>query len=129
MPAAVTKMLPSTMKRFFTSWLRPRSLTTDRAGSVPIRAVTHQMPTAFRDRRFVSQIVCPCGAENLAAALDGVVQHAPAVLAHPIGDLVILGAGMPSVSFSTGSSATVLCSSGRSSQIAATPVRWQNSLR
>jgi hypothetical protein len=37
--AAVTKMLPSTMNRFLTSWLRPHSFTTDRAGSVPIRAV------------------------------------------------------------------------------------------
>ena len=32
-------MLPSTMKRFLTSWLRPHSLTTDRSGSVPMRAV------------------------------------------------------------------------------------------
>jgi hypothetical protein len=44
------------------------------------------MPVAFRDRRFLPQIVCPCGAEDLVAALDGVVQHAAAVLAQTIGD-------------------------------------------
>ena len=38
-PPEVTKTLPSTMKRFFTSCERPHSLTTERAGSVPIRAV------------------------------------------------------------------------------------------
>ena len=47
-PAEVTKMLPSTMNRFFTSWLRPHSLTTDRVGSLPMRAVPIkcQPPTA-----------------------------------------------------------------------------------
>jgi hypothetical protein len=30
----------------------------------------HQMPTAFRDGRFVPKIVWPRGAEELAAALD-----------------------------------------------------------
>ena len=38
-PPEVTKMLPSTMKRFFTSWLRPQEFTTERSGSLPMRAV------------------------------------------------------------------------------------------
>ena len=38
-PAEVTNTLPSTMNRFLTSWQRPHSLTTERAGSVPMRAV------------------------------------------------------------------------------------------
>jgi hypothetical protein len=37
--AAVTKMLPSMMNRLRTSWQRPRSLTTEVSGSVPMRAV------------------------------------------------------------------------------------------
>ena len=32
--AEVTKMLPSTIKRFFTSWLRPQEFTTERFGVV-----------------------------------------------------------------------------------------------
>ena len=38
-PPLVTQMLPSTMNRFFTSWLRPHPLTTERSGSLPMRAV------------------------------------------------------------------------------------------
>src|ERR1700742_2021092 len=38
-PPEVTNTLPSTMKRFFTSCERPHSFTTDRSGSVPMRAV------------------------------------------------------------------------------------------
>ena len=38
-PPPVTNTLPSTMKRFFTSWLRPQRLTTERSGSLPARAV------------------------------------------------------------------------------------------
>src|SRR6185503_15395845 len=38
-PPDVTNTLPSTMKRFFTSCERPHSLTTERSGSVPMRAV------------------------------------------------------------------------------------------
>src|SRR5690606_28441332 len=37
--AAVTKMLPSMMNRLRTSWQRPHALTTERSGSVPMRAV------------------------------------------------------------------------------------------
>ena len=38
-PPDVTKMLPSTTNRFFTSWLRPQLFTTEVAGSSPMRAV------------------------------------------------------------------------------------------
>ena len=46
--AAVTNRLPSTMKRFFTSWHRPHGFTTDVRGSVPIRAVPMRCQPATR---------------------------------------------------------------------------------
>src|SRR6185312_15989699 len=43
-PPDVTQMLPSTMNRFLTSWQRPQALTTDRSGSLPMRAVPSRWP-------------------------------------------------------------------------------------
>ena len=40
---AVTNTLPSGMTRLGTSWARQSGQTTDEPGSVPIRAVPHQM--------------------------------------------------------------------------------------
>src|ERR1700757_4760073 len=50
-PPEVTQMLPSTMKRFFTSWQRPHSLTTERAGFRPMRAVPSRWPGLLRSAR------------------------------------------------------------------------------
>ena len=72
------------------------------------------------------QIVCPGGAEDLAAALDA---WSSVRRLFSLRRWVILGAGMPFKSIRTGSRVTVLCSSDRSSQIATVPVRWQNNLR
>src|ERR1700681_4128508 len=47
-PPEVTQMLPSTMKRFFTSWQRPHSFTTERSGSVPIRGVPSKCQPPLR---------------------------------------------------------------------------------
>ena len=47
-PPEVTQMLPSTMNRFFTSWQRPHGFTTERSGSVPIRAVPSRCQPPFR---------------------------------------------------------------------------------
>ena len=47
-PPEVTKMLPSTMKRFFTSWLRPQEFTTEVSASSPMRAVPSRCQPAKR---------------------------------------------------------------------------------
>ena len=46
-PPEVTQMLPSTMNRFFTSWQQPHAFTTQRSGSLPIRAVPRRCPGLF----------------------------------------------------------------------------------
>src|SRR4029077_10774825 len=47
-PPEVTNRLPSTMNRFFTSCDRPHSLTTERAGSSPMRAVPRRCQPPYR---------------------------------------------------------------------------------
>src|SRR6516225_6149125 len=47
-PPEVTKRLPSTMNKFFTSCDRPHGFTTERAGSAPMRAVPRRGQPPYR---------------------------------------------------------------------------------
>jgi hypothetical protein len=50
-------MLPSTIKRFFTSWQRPHSFTTERSGSKPMRAVTCRSRSGTTSRCATDQVL------------------------------------------------------------------------
>jgi hypothetical protein len=58
-PPPVTKTLPSTMNRFLTSWQRPHSFTTERSGSVPMRAVPRRWPGALSAVREQNRRLAP----------------------------------------------------------------------
>ena len=75
-------MLPSTMNRFFTSWQRPHSLTTERSGSVPMRAVPSRCQPPFRIGLSTADIAGAGGRQDLLRPRDAVVHHRRRVLAH-----------------------------------------------
>ena len=86
-PPEVTKMLPSTMNRFFTSWQRPQPFTTERSGSVAHARGAEQMPAAVQDRALHADIRRAGGRQDLLRARDAVVHHAQRVLADRVIDL------------------------------------------
>src|SRR5260370_29269564 len=79
-PPDVTTTLPSTTNRFFTSWDRPHSFTTERSGSTPIRAVPSRCQAIDTD------IGRPGGGKNFPGPCNAVFEHARAVLADRIVD-------------------------------------------
>src|SRR6266436_4199544 len=66
-PPEVTNTLPSTMNRFFTSCERPHSLTTERAGSVPIRAVPSRCQPPYRMGLLTQMSVASAAARTSSA--------------------------------------------------------------
>jgi len=78
--------MPSTMNNLRTSWLRPQSLTTDRFGSWPIRAVPSR---ASQPDGIGALTVIVAGAGRLRIsdpARERVIEHLPRVFTEPIGD-------------------------------------------
>ena len=85
-PPEVTKMLPSTMNRFFTSWLRPQEFTTERAGSLPMRAVPSRCQPPYTTGRTAWMCRAPAAARISLPRVDREVQHAAGVLADGVVD-------------------------------------------
>ena len=86
-PPDVTHTLPSTMKRFFTSWQRPQAFTTERSGSVPIRAVPSKCPGLFDAVARDAEIRLAPAAARISSVLgNAMLHHPPRVLADAIFD-------------------------------------------
>src|SRR6266478_417482 len=85
-PPEVTQILPSTMNRFFTSWQRPHSLTTEHSGSVPMRAVPSRCQPAIQDRALDANVAGAGSGENLLRPRDAVLHHLQVVRADRVID-------------------------------------------
>jgi len=85
-PPEVTQMLPSTMNRFFTSWQRPHSLTTERSGSVAHARGAEQVPAAIQDRALDANVAGARSGENLLRPCDAMLHHPVAIGADGVAD-------------------------------------------
>src|SRR5262245_16561741 len=107
----VTKLLPSTIKRFGTSCARWYLSTTELLGSFPMRQVpikcTEALASSMGNAHFLTAPAASSNCKDLSRKKAMVLKSSGWLL------YVIRSAGNPQASFTSGSSVMVLDSSGR----------------